>query len=997
MVKGLYLVMFSKGKIILRRILFAAAAIVLVAVGLFFTAPLFISTEHLQSRALSQVESATGYRVRIDGPVKIAFFPSVDLIARDVGIAQPDRGGAAEFATARTVRFGLVLRSLLAGKVNLTEVTLVDPVIKLPLPEQAEDRAPDSADETKGPAQGLSIHTLNIRNGTLVLAGEDGAPGSQITALNAQASLPRARGPLSFDATAQYDGDPVAVAGTIGSFAHFLDAGSVPVKLALTTPDLPEGATLTGAASYKEGALKLIDFDAKSGPHRLSGNATYGDDTLTITQGLFDDMPFAGSASFANNRLTTDAEIAIDGKPIRFTGSLDRIDEFSAGGAMPITLQLVAPDYVKDDVTLNGLFSYKDDVLALPKFTAVVGADTITGAAEYKDTALTLSQVTARVGDQTISGDATYRDDTVNVDVALELERTPAKVTGSITGIAKLLAGEPAPVELEIESPDRLPAKAVVTGDAVYKDDAVSLTAFTAVSGPYTVTGNGVLKDNLLVLDPVTMQTKDQTVSGALTANLGGDVPSLTGALTATGAVKSTGGVGAPKELPQTRTRPETASATVESAPNPLGQPPGSGTEVAIAPPPGPEGKATPKEKLRDGVASLRDGAASLTAPKKTAPKAGGSGWRSETLGLSTLKAVNADLTVTLSQFKLGDIKISAATVKTKIAGGKLTAQSTDLKAYGGGGTMTLVLNASGAVPAHRLDLSVSGLDAGAFLNDVADFRTIEGKAAISLALAASGNSERALVSSLNGTAKFEFTNGALRGLNVARMLRNLTTGILTGWQYRQDTKTAFNTLGASFKVSKGQAQTDDLRLLGPLVSIGGAGTVDIPAQRLKFRVNPFMLASVEGQGGKNNLLGFPVPIVITGPWDNPSIYPDIVGVLDNPVAAYEQLNKLGGGLVAMPANMLGINTGEGGLVEKSIAIPEAVTKGVVGGLGQMLGGKKQKDPKAMQPAPAEQPGDGASAANAAAPKQPAPQTPQENKSAPNPPASQRLRELFGQ
>ena len=52
----------------------------------------------------------------------------------------------------------------------------------------------------------------------------------------------------------------------------------------------------------------------------------------------------------------------------------------------------------------------------------------------------------------------------------------------------------------------------------------------------------------------------------------------------------------------------------------------------------------------------------------------------------------------------------------------------------------------------------------------------------------------------------------------------------------------------------------------------------------------------------------------------------------------------------------IGINTGEGGLVEKSIAIPEAVTKGVVGGLGQMLGGKKQKDPKAMQPAPAEQP-----------------------------------------
>jgi AsmA protein len=130
--------------------------------------------------------------------------------------------------------------------------------------------------------------------------------------------------------------------------------------------------------------------------------------------------------------------------------------------------------------------------------------------------------------------------------------------------------------------------------------------------------------------------------------------------------------------------------------------------------------------------------------------------------------------------------------------------------------------------------------------------------------------------------------------------------------------------------------------LLGPLVSIGGKGSVDIPAQRLKFRVNPFMLASVESQSGKNSMLGFPVPIAVTGPWDNPAIYPDIVGVLENPVAAYQQLDKLGGGLISMPTNLLGLDTGEGGLVEKSVAVPTAITKGVVGGIGQMLGVKNK-------------------------------------------------------
>ncbi len=125
----------------MRRILFGLAALILVGVGLVFVLPLFISTADLQKKALAQVESATGYRVRIDGPVRMTFFPSLDLVASDVGIAQPAAGGPAEFATARTLKFGLMLSGLLHGKVQLTEATLVDPVITLPHAVAGEDSA----------------------------------------------------------------------------------------------------------------------------------------------------------------------------------------------------------------------------------------------------------------------------------------------------------------------------------------------------------------------------------------------------------------------------------------------------------------------------------------------------------------------------------------------------------------------------------------------------------------------------------------------------------------------------------------------------------------------------------------------------------------------------------------------------------------------------------------------------------------------------------------
>jgi hypothetical protein len=42
------------------------------------------------------------------------------------------------------------------------------------------------------------------------------------------------------------------------------------------------------------------------------------------------------------------------------------------------------------------------------------------------------------------------------------------------------------------------------------------------------------------------------------------------------------------------------------------------------------------------------------------------------------------------------------------------------------------------------------------------------------------------------------------------------------------------------------------------------------------------------------------VPIVIEGPWNDPRIYPDIKGILENPEAAYKQLQQTGGELISI-------------------------------------------------------------------------------------------------
>jgi AsmA protein len=101
--------------------------------------------------------------------------------------------------------------------------------------------------------------------------------------------------------------------------------------------------------------------------------------------------------------------------------------------------------------------------------------------------------------------------------------------------------------------------------------------------------------------------------------------------------------------------------------------------------------------------------------------------------------------------------------------------------------------------------------------------------------------------------------------------------------------------------------------LVGPLVRVTGAGTVDLGAQTLALRVEPKLVMTTEGQGRTSDPVGLGIPVVIDGPWAEPRIYPDMAGVLDNPDAAYAKLKDMGKGLFG-PGGLGGSGSSGGGL-----------------------------------------------------------------------------------
>jgi len=266
------------------------------------------------------------------------------------------------------------------------------------------------------------------------------------------------------------------------------------------------------------------------------------------------------------------------------------------------------------------------------------------------------------------------------------------------------------------------------------------------------------------------------------------------------------------------------------------------------------------------------------------------------------------------------------------------------------------------------------------------------------------------------------FQDGAIRGLNVAQMIRSLTASTLSGWQDSSEKATDLSQLSASFRIDKGQAQTTDLNLVGPLVKMTGAGTIDLGTKQIGFRVEPKLVMTTEGQGRASDPVGLGIPVMIAGPWGSPRIYPEMQGILDNPEAAYAKLKEMGKGLFgqngaglgAAIGNLLGGQPGaaggqQGGAGGQAGTQPGSPLGGQLGetignllqqglsGLGQGQGGGRPGGQRSIpsRTSPAETPTQAAPAE--AAPAEPAPPAPPSDTTAQqdSQPMNEVMRQLF--
>jgi AsmA protein len=329
--------------------------------------------------------------------------------------------------------------------------------------------------------------------------------------------------------------------------------------------------------------------------------------------------------------------------------------------------------------------------------------------------------------------------------------------------------------------------------------------------------------------------------------------------------------------------------------------------------------------------ATAAPGAATGGAPVPREGQAAATDWSDEPIALPPIGGADVDFTLSTKALKIRDLQLDRSRLALRLEGTRVGVDLQEVVLYGGQGTGKLDLEVVDATPRISHQFRLEGMQALPFLTAAAGFQKLRGTANAELALQTQGRTQRELVQNLSGTGRTAFHNGAIVGINIAALVRNVASAY-QGGAIGGERATDFAELSGSFNVRNGVLTNDDLWLQAPVLRIAGRGQVNLPARTLDYRLEPKAAQTLEGQGGSREVAGLLVPVIIKGPWNAPAITPDLTGVaqraLENPEAFKEEVEQ--------QIDQLG----EAGKAIKKGGDPQKMLEGLLGGQGGGQGGE---------------------------------------------------------
>jgi AsmA protein len=238
---------------------------------------------------------------------------------------------------------------------------------------------------------------------------------------------------------------------------------------------------------------------------------------------------------------------------------------------------------------------------------------------------------------------------------------------------------------------------------------------------------------------------------------------------------------------------------------------------------------------------------------------------------LSALKDLNLAGEARVGQLQARGIRMQNLRVVLRAADGRLALAPITSSLYGGGVNATAFAQADNRL---GLDAAFTGVSIEPLLKDALGRSLVAGTGDVKLDVATGGATIGALKRALNGSGAVALRDGAIKGIDVAQLLRGARKH-LSGGQTQTDTgstaeKTDFSEVSASFAIKDGVARGDDLDLKSALIRVRGAGQVDLASATLDYTVRATVVGTPKGQDliDFSLLQGVTVPVKLSGPFE---------------------------------------------------------------------------------------------------------------------------------
>ena len=238
---------------------------------------------------------------------------------------------------------------------------------------------------------------------------------------------------------------------------------------------------------------------------------------------------------------------------------------------------------------------------------------------------------------------------------------------------------------------------------------------------------------------------------------------------------------------------------------------------------------------------------------------------------------------------KVGKLKAKGATVqdilvKVQGAGGLFHLDPLSLKLYQGDVNSTGSFDVRQDTPKSQMDLHAKGIQVAPLLKDVLKKEILEGSTKADVSVSMSGDEPDKIKSTLNGKGEVLFTNGAIIGIDLAGMVRNVESTFGLAEKTATKPKTDFSELDAPFTITNGVVHTPNTSMKSPLLRLLAAGDANLVQETLDFRVEPKFVGTIKGQGDAAQHSGVTVPVLVTGTFSSPKFRPDLKGLLQDTI-----------------------------------------------------------------------------------------------------------------